>query len=149
VSELAANKALAANKTIACRFLDLVAAHDIDAIVALIAPTWAMQGGPPNLPAGPDGIRHLFATFGRIEQKWVVDDVIAEGDRVAVRATNTCIQDSFLGIPSYGRPQVFTATFIHHISGGLIQQTWRNADDLGRLLQLGARLEPGPAPSRD
>jgi hypothetical protein len=33
--------------------------------------------------------------------------------------------------------------FIHHVADGLIQQTWRNADDLGRLLQLGARIEPG------
>jgi hypothetical protein len=32
--------------------------------------------------------------------------------------------------------------FIHHITGGLINQTGRNADDLGRLLQLGARIEP-------
>lgn len=140
---------IAANKALACRFLDLVAAHDIDGIIAVITPTWTMQGGPPNLAAGPEGIRQLFATFGRIDQKWVVDDVIAEGDKVAVRATNTCAQDTFLGIPSYGRPQVFTATFIHRIADGRIQQTWRNADDLGRLLQLGARLEPGPAPTGD
>lgn len=133
---------LAANKALACRFLDLVTAHDIDGIIVMVAPTWTMQGGPPNLPAGPEGVRQLFASIGPIDQKWVVDDVIAEGDRVAVRATNTCTQDSFFGVPSYGRPQVFTATFIHRVSGGSIQQTWRNADDLGRLLQLGARLEP-------
>ena len=58
------------------------------------------------------------------------------------RATNTVEQDSFLGIPSHGRRQVFTAMFIHHITGGLISQTWRNAGDLGRLHQLGARIEP-------
>jgi uncharacterized protein (TIGR03086 family) len=32
--------------------------------------------------------------------------------------------------------------FIHHITRGLISQTWRNADDLSRLLQLDARIEP-------
>lgn len=130
------------NKAIARRFLELVAEHDVDGLIDMIAPTWTMQGGPPNLPAGAEGIRLLFGTFGRIKQKWAVEHVIAEGDLVAVRAMNTCEQDSFLGLPSHGRTQVFTATFIHRIASGLIQQTWRNADDLGRLLQLGARIEP-------
>jgi hypothetical protein len=33
--------------------------------------------------------------------------------------------------------------FIHTIADGKIIETWRNADDLGRVLQLGARIEPG------
>jgi hypothetical protein len=133
---------IAENKAAAIRFMDLITAHDIDGLTALISPDWTMQGGPPDLPAGPEGLRHLFATFGRIEQRWTIDDVIAEGDRVVVRATNTCVQDSFFGVPAHGRTQVFTATFTHRIEGGLIRQTWRNADDLGRLLRLGARVLP-------
>ena len=130
------------NKRIACRWLDLVSAHDIDAICALTAPTWVMRGGPPNLPAGHEGIRALFGAIGPVEQTWAIEDVIAEGDKVVVRATNTCQQDSFLGVPANGRTQVFTATFTHRVVDGLIAQTWRNADDLGRLLQLGARIVP-------
>ena len=84
----------------------------------------------------------LFGTFGPIEQTWTVDDVIAEGDRVVVRATNNVIQDEFMGIPAAGVRQVFTATFIHRIAEGKIAETWRNADDLGRMLQLGVRLLP-------
>jgi predicted ester cyclase len=131
------------NERIGRRFLALVSEHDIDGLIAMITPTWIMHGGPPGLPAGEEGIRRLFATFGRIEQQWTVEDVIATVGKVAVRATNTVEQDSFLGVPSHGRRQVFSAMFIHHITGGLISQTWRNADDLGRLLQLGARIEPG------
>lgn len=130
------------NKDIARRFLQLVADRDVDGLIAMVAPTWTMWGGPPNLPSGAEGIRLLFGTFGRIEQKWTVEDVIAEGDRVAIRATNTCDQDAFLGVPSNGVIQVFGATFIHRIEDGLIQETWRNADDLGRLVQLGARIVP-------
>jgi predicted ester cyclase len=74
-----------------------------------------------------------------------VDDVIAEGDRVVVRATNTCRQDSFFGIDGRGRQQVFTATFVHRIVDGQVVETWRNAADLERLLQLGARIEPATA----
>lgn len=130
------------NKRIAQRWLQLVSEGKIDEICAMTHPTWTMIGGPPVMPSGPDGVRYLFGTFDNIDQQWTVDLVLAEGDKVAVRATNTCMQDSFFGIPGRGRQQVFTATFIFHIVDGMVLTTWRNANDLGRLLQLGARLEP-------
>lgn len=132
------------NKELARRWLDLVSEHRIEELCALTAPRWTMHGGPPNLPSGPDGIRTLFGTFGRIEQKWTVEEVVAEGDLVVVRATNTLTQDSFLGIPGHGRTQTFRAMFMHRIEGGQVAETWRNADDLGRLLQLGAKIVPAP-----
>lgn len=130
------------NKSIALRFFELVSEHKIAELCDMVSPTWRMHGGPPNLSLGADGIQELFGTFGKIDQEWAIEDVIAEGDKVVVRAINTCRQESFLGIPSQGRQQVFTATFIHQIRDGKIVETWRNADDLGRLLQLGARIEP-------
>ena len=133
------------NKRIALRWFELVTQGRVEELCAMTAPTWMMHGGPPSLPAGPDGIRALFASFGRIEQTWSIKDVIAEGDRVAVRAWNSCLQESFLGIPSQGRRQEFSATFIFRIVGGQVHEIWRNADDLGRVLQLGARIEPAGA----
>ena len=133
------------NKMIARRWLELVNEHNIEEICEMTAPTWTMHGGPPGgLPPGPEGIRELFRQIGTIEQQFTIEDLIAEGDKVVVRATNRCVQESFFGIPSYGRPQTFSAMFIHRIGDdGRIVETWRNADDLGRLLQLGARIEPG------
>ncbi|HEY9659006.1 MAG TPA: ester cyclase [Allocoleopsis sp.] len=131
------------NKEIARRFLELVSEHNITELCEMVAPTWRMHGGPPNLAAGADGIRQLFNTFGAIDQTWEIEDLIAEADKVVVRAINTCTQENFLGVPAQGRQQRFTATFIHHIVDGKIIETWRNADDLGRLMQLGARIEPG------
>ncbi len=131
------------NKAIARRFLEVVSEHKITELCDMVSPTWRMHGGPPNLSSGSDGIRELFNTFGAINQQWTIEDVIAEDDKVVVRATNTCAQENFLGIPAHGRQQTFTATFIHQIMDGKIVETWRNADDLGRLLQLGARIEPG------
>ena len=131
------------NKIIARRWLELISEHRIEEICEMTAPTWRMHGGPPGLPAGPDGVRELFQNIGLIDQTWTIEDVIAEGDKVVVRATNTCVQESFLGIPGRGQRQTFTATFIHWIADGKIVETWRNADDLGRVLQLGARIEPG------
>lgn len=133
------------NKAIAQRFFELVSKHSISELCEIISPTWRMHGGPPKLSLGPDGIRELFGTFGLIEQEWTIEDLIAEGDKVVVRATNSCFQESFLGVPAHGKRQTFTATFIHQIIDGKIVETWRNADDLGRLLQLGARIEPTPS----
>ena len=131
------------NKTIARNWFDLVSAGEVEEICRLTAPTWTMQGGPPNLPSGHAGVRELFRFVGSVEQQWTIDDMIAEGDKVAVRATCTCTQDSFLGIDGRGKQQVFAAIFIHRITGGLIQETWRSANDLGRVFQLGARLVTG------
>ncbi|HTO68977.1 MAG TPA: nuclear transport factor 2 family protein [Myxococcota bacterium] len=134
---------LAENKALARRWFALVSANAVDDICAITATSWSMHGGPPQLPKGHAGVRALFQTIGPVEQQWTIDDVIAEDDRVAVRATCNCVQESFLSIPSHGRRQRFSATFVHRIMGGLVQETWRNADDLGRLLQLGARIEAG------
>ena len=131
------------NKVVARRWFELVSEHRIEEICGMTDGAWTMHGGPPGLPHGPDGMRELFRIIGPIEQKWTIDDVIAEGDKVVVRSTNICVQESFLGILARGRRQTFTATFIHRIVDGKIAETWRNADDLGRLLQLGARIEAG------
>lgn len=129
------------NKIIARRWLELINEHKIEEICEMTAPNWTMHGGPPKLSPGRDGIRELFQTIGPIEQKWTVEDIIAEGDKVVVRATNTCVQESFFGVPGRGIKQTFSAIFIHSIVDGKITETWRNADDLGRLFQLGARIE--------
>ena len=134
-------------KRIACKWLALISEHRLDDLCAITPPTWRMHGGPPNLPPGPEGLRILFGTFGRIEQTWTVEDVIAEGNKVVVRATNRCLQESFFGIPSNGRWQTFSSTFTFRVEDGQVQEIWRNADDLGRLLQLGARLVPGQTES--
>ena len=98
---------------------------------------WAAGPAP-----GPDGIRALFATFGEITQTWQIDDVIGEGDKVVVRATNRCVQDSFFGVPAAGVEQVFTAMFTFQFADGLTVRAWRNAADLQRLLQLVAWIVP-------
>ena len=140
---------LAAHKRIAVRFLDLISDGDIEQLGDLITPTWTFEGGPPGLPAGHEGLRVLFDHIGGVQQRWTVDDLVAEGDRVVVRATNPSVQDSYFDDPGRGIVQVFTATFTMQIVDGRIARVWRNAADLQRLFQLGARiLPPEPAASR-
>src|SRR5262249_1098076 len=131
------------NKITARRWLELITEHKIEEICDMTDPAWTMHGGPPGLPPGHQGVRELFRTIGPVSQVWTIEDIIAEGDKVVLRATNSCVQESFLGVPGRGVRQIFTATFILRIASGKVLETWRNADDLGRVLQLGARVMPG------
>jgi hypothetical protein len=131
------------NKRLATNWLVWIGEKNVDAMLATTAPDWRMHGGPPALPSGPTGVRALGAHLADVVQTWAVDDVIAEGDMVVVRATNTCEQPELMGIPAAGIRQVFTATFTFQIEEGVVQQIWRNADDLGRLLQVGAQFSAG------
>ena len=128
------------NKALAREWFDFVGAGFVDEICDMTAPEWTMTGGLPGMPPGPAGVRMLFDSFGRIEQEWTIEDMIAEGNKVVVRAINKCRQENFLGIPSYGKEQVFSATFIFEFNNGKVVKTWRNADDLGRIIQLGASI---------
>jgi len=138
------NSLIQTNKEIACRFLNLVSEGNEEAICQMITPTWKMYGGPPNLPEGPEGIYKLFEHLRTVQsQLWIIDDVFAESNKVVTRATNQCTQDSFFGIPGNGVQQVFRAMFIHYITDGKIAETWRCADDLGRIFQLGGKVVQG------
>jgi hypothetical protein len=59
-----------------------------------------------------------------------------------VRARCTVARDSFLGVPARGRRQVLTATTQYFVDSR-IDRTFRTADDLERLLQLGATVRAG------
>jgi hypothetical protein len=69
----------------------------------------------------------------------ITDDWAMGGGPPALpRGQSWVVDDEFLGIPAAGVAQVFTARFTHRVVGGRIAETWRNADDLSFLLQLGA-----------
>src|SRR5690349_16356809 len=48
---------LTENKRIAVRWLTLVDDGDIAAMSELTSPEWTMEGGPPDLPVGHEGLR--------------------------------------------------------------------------------------------
>jgi hypothetical protein len=133
---------IARNKDLAVQWFRHISSGNLDDLRGMTSEEWVMFGGPPGLPSGHDGIRVLFEHIGEIEQTWTIEDVIAENDKVVVRATNTCVQESFFGVSGAGITQVFSATFILQFADGLVVNTWRNAADLQRLFQLGVRILP-------
>src|SRR5215211_2245590 len=77
-----------------------------------------------------------------------VEDLIAEGDRVAAhlrfRGTHLGELD---GIAPTGRRVDCTGIVVSRIEEGKIAEDWANFDDLGMMQQLGLIPEPGQRPT--
>src|SRR5918912_2968438 len=88
--------------------------------------------------------RDLCAAFP--DTRTVVDDLIAEADRVAARWTSTAThRGEFLGLQATGARVTVTASGLFRLSGGRIVESWDHFDALSLLHQLGAQVRPGAA----
>ena len=105
------------------------------------APDVVFHGFPPGLPPGVAGLRAFYA------MAWVaypdgqlhVDDIVGEGNRVAVRVNVTAThQGEFMGVPPAGKAITLQAITILRFAEGKCVERWQQADNLGLLQQLGA-----------
>jgi steroid delta-isomerase-like uncharacterized protein len=127
------------NKTIAQRTMQALSDRHLDDVVAQAAPGCLFYGWAPET-LNADGYKEfmsaLLAAFP--DSRFVVDDVIAEGDKVAVRhrllGTH---QGEFQGVPPTGKSVETNAIVIFHIQNGMITEAWLNADIMGMMQQLG------------
>ena len=101
----------------------------------------------PEHPPGPEGDRQLVNLVrgafpdGRIS----IEDLVAEGDRVAVRWTfRGTHRGVFMGIAPTGKEVEMGAMDLVRVAGGKIAETWSNVDMMAMMRQLGAI----PAPER-
>ena len=73
----------------------------------------------------------------------IVEDMIAEGDEVAVRATfRGTHEGEFAGVPATGNEVEIPVFLIYRLEDGLIVEHWMQADVLGLMQQLGALPAP-------
>lgn len=85
----------------------------------------------------------IFSDF-----KHVVDDQVAEGDKVATRITGSGRHvGSFLGIAPTNKMMTMTGIAIHRIADGRLVEHWGQVDGVGLLAQMGAIPAP-PAPPK-
>ena len=75
-----------------------------------------------------------------------IEDLVAEGDRVAYRWTyRGTHQGELMGIPPTGQEVTITGITIDSVSDGRIAEEWNHFDQLGLLQQLGVVPTPGAA----
>jgi predicted ester cyclase len=76
--------------------------------------------------------------------KVTIDDLIAEGDKVVIRATwNGTQKGEFMGIPPTGKRVSFGVIDIIRMAGGKAVEHWGQMDSMGMMQQLGVAPAPG------
>jgi steroid delta-isomerase-like uncharacterized protein len=114
----------------------------VDAIDEMFAADGLAYGlaEDPNEGMGPSGFRDLHTTFrGAFPDMTIkVDDVIAEGDKVAVRCSvRGRHRGDHLGIAATDTPVDFTGLLIVRICDGKIVEAWNNFDFMRMNKQIG------------
>ena len=96
------------------------------------------------LPVEATGAEALKEVFSRLHRAFPdlhvsVEDVIAEGDRIAARNSVTGThQGDYMGIPPTGRRVTYNEMFIVRFVDGRIAETWGVVDVFSQMKQLGA-----------
>jgi len=78
------------------------------------------------------------------DNHFAIDDIFAEGDKVAVRYTITGThKGELMGIPATNKKVTLVALEIDRIVGGKFVEGWIRFDTLGFMQQLGLAPTPG------
>ena len=126
------------------RFVEeVLAGGNFAALAELTAPDCVEHTALPGQPPGEGTVaRHMVlwrAAFPELQI--IIEDMIAEGDRVAVRSTACGThRGEFLGVPPTGRRVAVATTALYRLAGGQIVERWAVVDTLALLRQLSAPL---------
>lgn len=100
----------------------------------------------PGQGEGRDGLRNRVSMLvTALDPHFTVEDVIAEGDRVAVRWRHQGTQvEPFLGLPASGKSFEIAGIDIYRVQEGRLAEHWHVIDQFGMLMQLGFIPTPEP-----
>ena len=113
---------------------------DLAAVDGIYAPDFVCHFVDGIEWRGQSGIKAAVASHRKSFPDWHerVEDIVAEGDRVAIRIHSTGTQlGAFNGIPATGRKVSIEEIHIFRIEHGKIAEQWGMPDVHGLLEQLG------------
>lgn len=120
----------------------LLNAGDVDGYVTtLYAPEAVFHGYPPAFSPDRDGIAEFFHALraGMPDATIAAEDLLIDGDRVAVRFTLTGTHTGELfGAPASGEHIEAEGITIVRFSGHRVVERWNRLDDVAFLTQIGA-----------
>jgi predicted ester cyclase len=131
------------NKALIRRVYELSTEKDVAALFELYEPGYIehLRIGDQTLEQLKLGSRAIFAAFPDL--KFAVEDMVAEGDKVAYRVTITGTHTGgpFMGIAPGGKTIEMKNTSIKRIANGKLAESWGTLDTISMMKQLG--LIPG------
>jgi len=113
--------------------------HNPALVDEMCAPDFVFHTGSRTIQGLP-AYKHFLAPFFSAfpDAQFTTEDLIAEGDTIAVRRTfRGTHKGSLMGIPPTGRQVAISNMAMLRIANGKFIEAWNNADDLGLLRQLG------------
>lgn len=128
------------NKNIVRRYQEIYNSNDLDRLTEVVSEDLVTPNIMSGIPHGIEGAKaaHRIMLAGFPDYQTVIQDIIAEGEKVATRirmtGTNT---GTFMGIPATGKYVEFTGIYIARISNGKIVEHWGEEDSVSLLNQLG------------
>jgi predicted ester cyclase len=138
------------NKALIRRYFEAIdaacASGNADVLDEFVAPDFVTHNPFPGMAPGIEGAKRLFLMFvAAAPGRHVVEDLIADGDKVVGRITAYGTHEGeLLGIARTGKPMRMTGITVWRIANGKIMEHWSEMDTLGLLQQLGAFTMSAP-----
>lgn len=128
-----------ANKELIRRVYELSTQKDVAKLFELYDPGYIehLRNGDQSLEQMKAGIQVIFAAFPDL--RFTVEDVVAEGDKVAYRVTitGTHTGGSYMGVAPSGKKIEMRNTSIKRIANGRLAESWGTLDTVSAMRQLG------------
>jgi steroid delta-isomerase-like uncharacterized protein len=141
-----------ANEATVRRFIDEIFVRGrkstVDELVAddFVAHTWPSPTGDPkaDLKAAIDRV-----AVGLSDAEFTIDDLIDDGDQVAVRLTTGATQTGeFMGMPPSNKRYRIEEIHWFRLRDGKVVEHWHQFDQMGLMQQLGAMPGGGNGASK-
>jgi len=128
------------NKNIVRRYQEIYNKNELDRLTEVLSEDLLTPNIMPGIPPGLEGAKaaHRIMLAGFPDYQTIIEDMVAEGDRVAARikmiGTHT---GDFMGIPPTEKRISFTGIYMVRIANGKIVEHWGEEDSVSLLQQLG------------
>ena len=131
-------------EALATDVIDAMNARQLERIRDLVTDDFVDHGSPVPLPPGPDGYIAILTFVTTVLQvRYRVDDIVAAGDTVAIRATAHGVNNvAPQGIEPTGRPFAMKTAHFFRSRDGRLSEHWGIRDELDVLYQVGALRPP-------
>ena len=128
------------NKKIVRHYQDIYNSNDLDYLAEAVSEDLLTPNIMSGIPHGLEGAKaaHRIMLAGFPDYQTIIEDMIAEGDKVAARIKMTGIHaGEFIGIQPTGKQIAFTGIYIARIANSKIVEHWGEEDGVSLLQQLG------------
>ena len=129
------------NRAVVQRFLEEVINEGrLEQADEIVAEDFVELDPLPGQRQGREGLKEVIGMLRAAfpDMHWVVEEMIAEGEKVVTRFTWTGTQQgTFMGIPATGRSVVVKGVVIDRIVGGMMTDSRILMDTMGMMQQLG------------